>query len=172
MNITLSKYAVAILQIAALLIQALVAITVLPSTVAGWWVFGLQLTVVLAGAVATYWVPLVGPNRSGWVKVVVSVVVAAATAVIPLVGGEFTYQAFMTVVVAAFTAFMTGVGVAVRRDADPTIESDPKADGSYNITSLPEPAAVGAHAGAEPVSVNGVEVDPTPGAPGTRFKDV
>ena len=107
------KYATAILSLAVVILTALTAAASGPVTLTTI----LQLAVLALGGVITYIVPILDGRWKGGVKTGVAVVAALVSAVIPLVGGGFTWQAVFIVVLAGVQALATQLGVAIRVDA-------------------------------------------------------
>lgn len=115
MNTVIQKYAAALLPFLLFVVGAIQA--VLPGGIAldeAW-----QLAALVAGAIATFFVPLVDGAWSGILKVGAALVAALATAIIPFVipGGVWDGTALLVVVIAVLNALATQLGVSIRLDA-------------------------------------------------------
>lgn len=116
----LKKYAVALLQIALLVFGALqvaLADNKFSSLEIG------QLAALLAGAIVTFFVPLLHGAWAGGLKTGAAVIAAVATLVIPLVMDQpLSPQNLVIVGLAILTALATEVGVSIRKE--PTLVSE------------------------------------------------
>ena len=109
----MSKFLVAFIQLAVLVIAALQAAMEDGLTAVEAW----QIGAVLAGAVVTYFVPLLQGGWAAALKVAGAVIGAVIAAIIPLVAGEWTMSAILIVVLAGLNALATQIGVDVRVQA-------------------------------------------------------
>ena len=113
------KYAVAAIQTATIIVAALVAALGdnILTDVELW-----QVVVLAIGAVATIWVPLTEKVWAGALKLLTSVLGAAASAVIPIIdtangGPGWRGTAILIVALAGLNAALTALGVQVRLDS-------------------------------------------------------
>lgn len=109
----LSKFLVAIIQIAVLVLAALQAALSNGLTV----VESLQIVGIGIGAVVTYVVPLLATGWAAAFKVAGAVLGAVIAAAIPLAAGEWNASTLLIVVLAGLNALATQVGVDVRVQA-------------------------------------------------------
>jgi len=153
--VVLPKYATALLQVAIVVITAITAVLDKPVT------YGvlIQLALLVIGAVGAYLVPLATIRWQGVWKTGSGVVIAALTAIVPLLTqGHLTAQNWLVVVLAGLSALASEVGVVIRRDAIPISAGVAAPDVTNSITSLPEedvapPAAL--------VGTGGLNVSPS-----------
>lgn len=115
----MSKYLAALLHVAIVMAGAVGAAVAAPRDLSLW----LQLSVVAAGAVVTYLVPLADKAWQGWMKVVfgaiVPGVIAAALPFIPTVGSGFDPQNLLPLIVAVLSALGAQIGIDHRVDSAP-----------------------------------------------------
>jgi len=106
------KYAAALLPAAVILfgaVQTVIADDVVSETEGG------QLIALIAGLVATYFVPLVSGVWAGALKTGAALLAAVATLVIPLVTG-FSWTELLIVGIAALNVLAVEIGVDIRKD--------------------------------------------------------
>lgn len=141
MNTVYSKYLAAFIQLGIFVLGAVQV--VLPGGIApdeSW-----QLAALIAGAVATFFLPLVNGPWSGVLKTGAALIAALATAVIPFVvpGAEFDGAAALVVGLAVLNALATQIGVAVRLDNVKAALSGLGSgiNGTVGVPAIPDSAA-------------------------------
>jgi hypothetical protein len=115
----LSKYAVAAIQTATLIVTALVAALNddILTAVESW-----QIVVIAIGSITAIWVPLSEKGWAGILKFGATVLGAAASAVVPIIdtangGPGWNGTALLIVVLAGLNAALTALGVQARLDS-------------------------------------------------------
>lgn len=108
----MSKYLAALLSAIITIITALAAVEVYTIDAI------VQLIILAAGTITTYFVPLVDGRWAARLKTGTALVTALLTALAPLiVSGAFTPQAILVVILAGLNALAVQLGVDVRVDA-------------------------------------------------------
>lgn len=131
----LNKYAVAILQILLVATTAFVAIPDDQLTVGTL----VQLAILVVGAVAAYFLPLLKGSWKAGLKTISGIVIAVLTALIPFLaqGGVLTRTQIVVVIIAALTALANEVGVAIRQTSTELIDAGTLTEGSVvNVTNI------------------------------------
>lgn len=110
----LQKYATPLLSLVVVMVTAITAALSEPVTDTVIW----QLVALFAGSVVTFFVPLLDNAWAGGLKTGAAILAAIATAVVPfsLNGGHLTGPEILTVVLAAFKALATEIGVQIRTE--------------------------------------------------------
>lgn len=152
----LSKYAVAAIQTATIIVAALVAALGddILTHVETW-----QVVVIAVGAIATIWVPLSGKGWAGILKLGTAVLGAAASAVIPIIdtangGTGWRGSAILIVALAGLNAALTALGVQARLDSMKAALASPDVSDSTAV-AVDRKAAEIVRADEPPASLTG-----------------
>lgn len=110
---TAHTYATALLSLAVVLITALISIPNFTTVTV------IQFLILAAGAVAAYIVPLLKSGAwRGLVKTGMAILFAIGTAIVPLVGSDWSFHTIGLIVLAGVNALAVQLGVAIRIDAE------------------------------------------------------
>lgn len=130
----LQKYATPLLSLVVVMVTAITAALSEPVTDTVIW----QLVALFAGSVVTFFVPLLDNAWAGGLKTGAAILAAIATAVVPFLlnGGHLTGPEILTVVLAAFKALATEIGVQIRTEPQAVTYN---AQGVPSLTSVAPP---------------------------------
>jgi hypothetical protein len=76
-----------------------------------------QFLFVVAGVIATYFVPLLSGKWAGALKTGAAILAAVATLLVPLFSGDWNTNTLIVIGLAALNALATEIGVDIRKDA-------------------------------------------------------